>query len=146
MALLYHWRKENYESWLKKESDLYLDEPEKVFCLDSKTKCFGELLPDEFVFVFTRNGEGRYVLVCAHIHVELVDCDEVAGFTSVGYGIFLDSILADDIEPLIRSTGLSLKNPSLGRNFQGLAQVKRIPDEFVDDFKEFFFIQPELAS
>jgi hypothetical protein len=143
MGLLYHWRKENYE-------DDIIDCATEPFWLSQGNKLFRDVEYGEKIWAFSRRNDGSYVLVAA---CEAKCVDEKVGYKLGKYfvnaidgsAILYDPIDGEDIEPLIRSLPLSLKNPSLGRNFQGLAGVKKIPPECEEQLIQFADRQPQLT-
>ena len=124
MGLLYHWRKEHYEDNCLEPSDA------EDFWLSQDSKRWQEAERGEWVWAFSRRDDGRYVLVASY----QVDCVEEKDeswcrytATSIkGTVVLYDPHEGEDIEPIIRQLPISLKNPSLGRNFQGRAAVKKI--------------------
>jgi hypothetical protein len=126
MALLYHWRKESYLYNMTK-----IDFHEDKICLTSNSNRWRDAEHGEWCFAFSRREDGVYVLVVTYQIDEVeTDDDELTG-KHIAYAIddtftMYDPSLGEDIEPLIRSFPISLKNPLLGRNFQGLAAVKSI--------------------
>jgi len=125
MALLYHWRKENYESDMATHGNDF-DE----LCLVSNSNRWRDADSGEWCFAFSRRQDGIYVLVAVYqieaIETTRSEYGKYLGICRGGTATWYDPEVGSDIEPTIRSLPISLKNPSLGRNFQGLAAVKSI--------------------
>jgi len=124
MGLLYHWRKENYED------DMTRIQQGHDLSLVQNSRRWEAAENGETVWAFTRNNNGRYVLVATYDvdHVEDYDGDygRYCAVAIADTTEFYDPKVGDDIEPIIRGLPFSLKNPSLGRNFQGPAAVKKV--------------------
>ena len=123
MGLLYHWRKENYEVDM-------LNVTVEDFNLVQNSKRWEEAEHGEWVWAFSRANNGSYVLV-ASFQVDFVkttnsDYGRYMATPIAGTVVLYDPREGEDIEPIIRQLPISLKNPSLGRNFQGRAAVKKI--------------------
>ena len=135
MSYLYHWRKEYYQS------DPGMDEdppfPNGIW-FNTRNKLFGQLEEGEILYIFSRRTDGTYVLV-AKGSVSEVDEEEGQYYAEIEREnlTFFVPALGEDVEPVIRDMPLSLGNPSLGRNFQGFAHVKKVPDVSIGAIEEF---------
>lgn len=107
-------------------------------CFNSRNKLFGQLELGEILYVFSRRTDGTYVLV-AKGSVSEVDEENGEYYADIERKnlTFFVPALGEDVEPVIRDMPLSLGNPSLGRNFQGLAHVKKVPDVSIGAIEEF---------
>lgn len=144
MALLYHWRKENYRSYMEEWAE------DHDLNLIQNSHSWRDAESGESVWAFSRREDGVYVLVASY-QIESVDEEESEygrwiAFSFDGSTRFYNSAVGADIEPLIRELPLSMNNPTLGRNFQGPAGVKRIPPGFEDSFADFASRQQLLSK
>ena len=135
MSYLYHWRKENYQS----DPGMREDPPFPYgITFNSRNKLFGQLEEGEILYVFSRRTDGVYVLVAKASVCDVYEEEDeyCAGIKRESLTFFVPA-LGEDLEPVIRDMPLSLENPSLGRNFQGLAHVKKVPDVSIGAIEEF---------
>jgi hypothetical protein len=143
MALLYHWRRENYEQDIESitvgTGDLFLQQ---------NSSAFRGANPGERLWAFTRRRDGRYVLA-AQVRIARVrekrgrygryTAEPVQGSTEL-----YDVSHGADVEPLIRRLGIRAKAAILGQSFQGSAAVRQIDDAADSNLERFCRRQPRL--
>ncbi len=142
MSYLYHWRKENYQS----DPSMAEDPPfENGIGLNSRNKLFKDIDDGDVIYAFSRRDDGVYVLVAkGPVCCSYEDDGEFTAEIDFEDLIFYDPELGEDIEPVIRQMPLSLKNPSLGRNFQGFAHVKKVSNVSEESIESFANRQAKL--
>ena len=147
MALLYHWRRENYAVDV---SDLG---PGADLPLEQNSETFGGAEPGETLWAFTRRGDGHYVLAARLVVREM---DDQAG-TPFEYGryrvnplpgttVLYDVARGDDIEPLVRRLPIPTNAAVLGSSFQGPAAVRRLDAASDARLAAFATRQPVLTA
>ena len=141
-VLLYHWRKENYESDLE-----YVESGDDLYLVQNSHK-WRDARTGDAVYAISRRDDGIYCLVASYEIEAVVETESHYGqwmaLSKPGTSRLFDPTCGQDIEPLIRQLPLSLKNPSLGRNFQGPAAVKHVPVGYEDLLERFAQAQPLL--
>lgn len=129
MAIIYHWRRENYVE------DIGRFNPAAGLELEQNSPTFAEAGLGERLWAFTRRPDGTYVLA-AQLRVGRVEETGPGAqygryriFPQPGTTVLYDVQQGHDAEDLIRSLSVRADAAVLGQSFQGGSAVRRLSGE-----------------
>lgn len=129
MALLYYWRRENYEI------DILGVDPAAGLELEQSSRTFAAAAPGERIWALTRRQDGAYVLAAQLQVGRVVEVGPDAQYgryrivPQPGTTRLYDVQRGPSVEDLIRSLSVRADAGVLGRSFQGASAVRRLTTE-----------------
>lgn len=125
MALLYHWRDENFNADTA-------DAPEEV-ALQQNAPWLGQATEEgQRLWTFTRNAQGRYVLASHFIVGRIIARDRAGRYgkyevqPQTGTTVWYETGAAPSFEPILRGLSIAPRARVLGHSFQGYSAVRRL--------------------